>query len=119
MKNILALTSLFFLLFTLGSCYKKQDTIAVIQVLDASGQRVSGANVKLYASGSQGYGTVNFESTTNSEGEAKFNLNDIYQSGQAGVAVLDIEVTKGTDVAMGIIKVEQEETTKEVININI
>lgn len=107
------------LFFLLSSCYKKQDTIAVIQVRDASGQRVSGANVKLYATGSQGYGAVNFEATTNSEGEAKFNLNDIYQSGQAGVAVLDIEVTKGSDIAIGIIKVEQEETTMEIVNINI
>jgi hypothetical protein len=48
-------------------------------------------------------------------GEAIFNFNEVYQLGQAGVAVLDIEVEKGLLTGQGIIKIEAETTSEQII----
>jgi len=101
-------------------CRKKEDTIAKIYVRDADMLAVADARVILY-----GQSTTNQPSsvtlfdttTTNSAGEAIFNLNDVYQLGQAGVAVLNIDVDKGTKSGQGIIKVEQETTSEETVYI--
>ncbi|MEN9978118.1 MAG: hypothetical protein RLZZ569_743, partial [Bacteroidota bacterium] len=53
--------------------------------------------------------------STNMAGEAIFNFNDVYQLGQAGVAVLDIEVEKGLLTGQGIIKIEAETTSEQII----
>jgi len=103
------------------SCRKKEDTIAKIVVRDANNQPVYNARVIVY-----GQSTTNQASSvtlydtamTNSAGEAIFNFNEVYQLGQAGVAVLNIDAEKGGLVGQGIIKVEQETTTEEVVFIN-
>ncbi len=116
MKNTtLALFAILLIAGTFSSCYKKKDTVAVIHVADASGANVYNAQVILYGSGSQGEVVLRDTAFTNASGEAQFNFNDVYQAGQAGVAVLDIEVTKGSAFAKGIIKIEQEETTREKV----
>lgn|SRR3989338_4198172 len=112
----LALTSV----IAFEGCRKKEDTIAKIYVRDADMLVVSDARVILY-----GQSTTNQPSnvtlfdttTTNSAGEAIFNLNDVYQLGQAGVAVLNIDVDKGSKSGQGIIKVEQETTSEETVYI--
>lgn len=104
-----------------AGCRKKEDTIAKIYVRDADQLLVPGATVILY-----GQSTTNQPSsvtlfdttTTNSAGEALFNLNDVYQLGQAGVAVLNIDVTKDGKSGQGIIKVEQETTSEETVYIH-
>ncbi len=120
-KNILLLFGLFTLAgaFTIVSCRKKKDTIAIINVLDTSNQPVSGARVILYGQStlsSQQANVVLYDTVfTNSNGEAVFNFNDVYQLGQAGVAVLDIDVTKGNLTGKGIIKIEEETTSRETV----
>lgn len=112
----LALTSV----IAFEGCRKKEDTIAKIYVRDADMLAVADARVILY-----GQSTTNQPSsvtlfdttTTNSAGEAIFDLNDVYQLGQAGVAVLNIDVEKGTKTGQGIIKVEQETTSEETVYI--
>ena len=52
---------------------------------------------------------------TDASGKATFNFNDVYQLGQAGVAVLNIDATKDGKTGQGIIKVEQEETSEETV----
>ena len=52
---------------------------------------------------------------TNAAGIATFNYNEIYQLGQAGVAVLDIEAYKGNRQGQGIIKIEAEKTNEETV----
>lgn len=102
----------------IGSCRKKADTIAKIYVLDHNNSRVSGATVKLIGEETEpGHNAVREPkvATTNEQGEATFNYNDIYQLGQCGVAVFKIEASLGGAVGNGIIKVEQEETTKETV----
>lgn len=111
------------LLFSLGlitslSCNKKKDTIAKIYIKNSSNALVSGARVVLYgqsSEGQQGKVTVGDTTKSNSAGEAIFNLNDVYQKGQAGVAVLNISASLGTETGSGIIKVVEEVTSEETV----
>ncbi|TXI85321.1 MAG: hypothetical protein E6Q38_00640 [Crocinitomicaceae bacterium] len=105
--------------FSSTGCRKKKDTIAIIYVRDAANQLVSGAQVVLYGQSTQTNQAVNVTlydtTTTNTSGEAKFNFNDVYQLGQAGVAVLNIEASGNGLSGEGIIKIEQETTSEETV----
>ncbi|MCE2711100.1 MAG: hypothetical protein LW688_01005 [Cryomorphaceae bacterium] len=101
-----------------SGCRVKGDTIAIINVKDIASQPVSGAQVVLYGKSTinQPANVVLYDTTeTNSSGEAVFNFNDVYQLGQAGVAILNIKATYGTAVGEGIIKVEEEKTNEETV----
>lgn len=101
-----------------SGCRKKKDTIAIIYVRDVANQLVEGAQVVLYGESTtnQPANVTLYDTTeTNSAGEAKFNFNDVYQLGQAGVAVLNIEAYKNGAQGEGIIKVEQEVTSEETV----
>lgn len=104
-------------ILSIGSCRKKDDTIAKIYVLDQNNSRVAGATVELIGESSGGNGTLRDPkvATTNEQGEATFNYNDVYQLGQCGVAIFKIKASLGGAVGNGIIKVEQEETTEETV----
>ncbi|MDR0802619.1 hypothetical protein [Fluviicola sp.] len=103
----------------IGSCRKKADTIAKIYILDHNNSRVAGATVKLIGESTDSiqHGTIREPkvATTNEQGEAIFNYNDIYQLGQCGVAVFKIKANLGSAVGDGIIKVEQEKTTQKTV----
>ena len=125
MKNLkrilfLAIVGLF-MTAPLSSCRKKADTIARIIVRESSGGYVSGATVRLYAEPTDpnnpgiNENWDDFSTTTNSAGIAEFNFNEIYQLGQAGVAVANIEASKGGATGTGVIKVEQETTSEETV----
>ena len=105
--------------FSSTGCRKKKDTIAIIYVRDAANQLVSGAQVVLYgqsATQNQAASVTLYDTTTtNTSGEAKFNFNDVYQLGQAGVAVLNIEASGNGLSGEGIIKIEQETTSEETV----
>jgi hypothetical protein len=101
-----------------SGCRKKKDTIAIITVRDVANQLVPECQVVLYGQSTinQPANVVLYDTTmTNSSGEAKFNFNDVYQLGQAGVAVLNIEAYKDGAEGEGIIKVEQETTSEETV----
>ncbi len=102
-----------------SACRKKKDTIAKIHVRDANNALVAGAKVVLKGESTcdNCNGTVVLYDTTltNSSGEAIFNFNDTYQLGQAGVAVLNIEASKGGSTGEGIIKIEEETTSEETV----
>jgi hypothetical protein len=115
MKNYIIFTS--FLLLAggmslgLSSCNKKGDTIAKVTVRDTANALVSNARVILYGSST----TVPLKPVvrrdtayTNASGVAIFNFNEVYQTGQAGVAVLDIDASKDGLKGNGIIKIEEE-----------
>ena len=105
-------------LIVIGSCVKKEDTIAKIEVRDENGDVVEQAMVVLH-----GTSTCNCPSQvavwdtayTNAAGIATFNYNEIYQLGQAGVAVLDINAYKANRFGQGIIKIEAEMTNEETV----
>jgi hypothetical protein len=101
-----------------SGCRKKKDTIAIITVRDVANELVVGAEVVLYGQSTtnQPANVVLYDTTiTNTSGQAKFNFNDVYQLGQAGVAVLNIEAYKDAAQGQGIIKVEQEITSEETV----
>jgi hypothetical protein len=101
----------FAMTFSFGSCRKKADTIAKITVRDTANVLVPNARVILYGTSTtpEIQPVVRRDTTyTNSSGVAIFNYNEVYQLGQAGVAVLDISAQKGDLYGEGIIKVEEE-----------
>ena len=103
------------------SCRKKADTIANIYVRDETNAIVDEAMVVLYGTNTQGTPQVVavFDTAyTNTAGLASFNYNDIYQLGQAGVAVLDIKAQKLNKIGQGIIKIEPEQVNEETVFIN-
>ncbi|MCC6701714.1 MAG: hypothetical protein IT221_09320 [Fluviicola sp.] len=124
MKKLFSTTIIALSIFTVGvllsstGCRKKKDTIAKIYVYDASNVPVVGAQVVLFGEPSTPTSppVVLFDTTTtNGSGEAIFNFNDVYQLGQAGVAVLNIDARKDAMTGEGIIKVEQETTSEESV----
>ena len=118
MKKIVLLFSLLVCAFTFTSCRKKGDTIANIYVKDETNTNVSGAMVILYGTNTGGtpQQVAVFDTAyTNSTGLASFNYNDIYQLGQAGVAVLDIKAQKLNRIGQGIIKIEAETINEETV----
>ncbi|MEI8192504.1 MAG: hypothetical protein WCG64_01445 [Flavobacteriia bacterium] len=118
MKKIAYLLSFVVVAVVLNGCVKKEDTIAKIEVRDENNALVEQAMVVLH-----GTSTCNCPSQvvvydtafTNAAGIATFNYNEIYQLGQAGVAVLDIEAYKGNRQGQGIVKIEAEKTNEETV----
>ena len=107
-----------------SSCHEVEETIANITVvrIDEVGEEipVDEAEVRLYALGSidQDFvGEPRFDTTqvTSDEGFTSFNFSEYYVGGQAGFAVLDIEVTKGALTGSGLIKIEEMETNEEKV----
>ncbi len=128
MKKIALLSMLAFIAIattTLVGCNKKEDTFAKIYVRDANNSLVSGVKVILYGEasepGKQGKVNIADTATSNSAGEAIFNLNYMYQAGQAGVAVLNITASKPVGgggaplTGSGIIKIVEEENNEETV----
>lgn len=101
-------------------CRKKDDTIVEITIKNSANQSVGGASVKLFTQPpyeANSSPVLEMEGSTDINGVIRFNFNDVYQLGQAGVAVLNIEVKKNDLDGTGIIKVEQEEVSKKTIYI--
>tara|TARA_B100000683_G_scaffold153870_1_gene148738 strand:- start:892 stop:1272 length:381 start_codon:yes stop_codon:yes gene_type:complete len=101
--------------FISQSCYKPKSTIATITVLnDSNNSPVSGATVRLFYEDPTGVNTsiINEQNTTSDEGVVNFDFSEYYKDGQAGFAVLDIEVN---NVFVGVIQVEEKATTEKTI----
>jgi len=104
----------------ISGCKKDQQTIATITVVNADGEAVPGASVRLYAVSSETPPPpqdVRFDTTqvTNGTGKVSFDFTDYYQEGQAGFAVLDISAKKGSLEGEGIIKIEEMKTNEETV----
>jgi hypothetical protein len=110
------------LLSVFSGCEKPEDTIATITVLNADGEPVPGATVRIFSNPSPPPrpNEPRFDDTslTNGTGKVSFNFTDYYKQGQAGFAVLDLEAWKGSLYGTGIIKIEEETTTEETVEID-
>ena len=123
MKKVLFIIVAIVFAQTFTSCRKKKDTIAHIYVRDEADNPVNDATVILYGTstgnpiGGDGPGFGNFKDTvqTSSSGLAVFNLSDIYQSGQAGVAILDVKAYKLNRLGEGLIKIEPETISEQTV----
>jgi len=118
MKKITLIGTLFLFFVIISSCVKKEDTIAKIEIRDENNDVVEQAMVVLYGTSTcncPSQVAVSDTAYTNAAGIATFNYNEIYQLGQAGVAVLDINAYKANRFGQGIIKIEAEVTNEETI----
>lgn len=98
--------------FGLFGCYKKQDTLLQVYVLDNSGAAVKGANVKIYAEPADtaihNPVSINFSMLTNESGSALFNMNELYQAGQTGVAIVKVRASYFNKTEESIIQLMEE-----------
>lgn len=122
MNKLIAKIGILFLFvgfIAIVSCRKEGDTIARIRVVDTSGAPFPGAMVRLYPTPTVlEHGQVIIDDTlyTDVDGYCIFDYTDMYNLGQAGFAVLDIEVKSGdTLYGEGIIKIEDEVTSEETV----
>ncbi len=99
-----------------SSCHKTKDTTVKVTVHDASHKIVAGAWVRLFGnSTTTSTSVINDSLLTNDGGQAVFNYNKIYKSGQAGVAVLDIVARKSALYGKNVVKIEAEEQTEVTV----
>jgi len=123
MKKLSTITGILLLaaglIFVNAGCKKIQDTSAEIYVKNAEGNPISGASVRLFGEGSQQQtqtGEIRFDDTKYTDGAGKvfFDYTDYYKAGQAGFAVLNVEIVKDrpapqTDLFLeSIIKIEEQ-----------
>lgn len=117
--GIITMFAAFIALSSLSSCRKEADTVAKIKVVDTSGASFPGAMVRLYPTPSiADHGAIIIDDTmyTDADGYATFDYTDMFNLGQAGFTVLDIEIRSGDSLyGEGIIKIVEEETTEEVV----
>jgi hypothetical protein len=121
-RNNVIIAGIFAVSFlVIGSCKKKQDTIAKVFIVDSQNQGVGACTVILKAvptTNSTGKTVIAADtSITNVAGEAIFNFNDLYQLGQAGVAVLNIYASKDGVIGTGVIQLKEEETVETTVTI--
>lgn len=102
---------------SLHSCYKPDQTIAIIRVLDNNtNEPIENISVRLFFDNSNGANIPRYDvfKTTSSNGVASFDFSNEYKDGQGGFAVLDIEIDS---VFMGVINIVEMTTTEKVIYI--
>lgn len=111
----------------LSSCKKDTPTTVKITVRNASNQLVVGAEVILFIDETSGSITpcatcevdqsIKKAVSTDYKGEAFFDVSDLYKSGSAGVAILDLRVDYLNNSTTTVIKIEPEIENKQTIYI--
>ena len=102
-------------LSSLNSCYKSDQTIAIIRVLDNNtNDPIENISIRLFFDDSLRTTLYDVTKNTSANGTASFNFSEGYKDGQGGFAVLDIEVD---GVFMGVINIVEMSTTEKVIYI--
>lgn len=125
MKKFTALFSVFALVAVLAvSCRTEKATIAKITVLDqATLIPIGGATVRLYGEQSDTlpHPPIDIDRTADTDGSgiASFTFTEDYKLGQAGFAVLTVDVTRNgvTHTSIAVIKIEEEKTNELTVKI--
>jgi hypothetical protein len=115
--RIFIISSIIICFSSLNSCYKPDQTIAIIRVLDNNTNNpIENISVRLFFDDSNGGSIpeIDIVKNTLSNGTASFDFSDGYRDGQAGFAVLDIEVD---GLFVGVINIVEMTTTEKVIYI--
>ena len=75
-------------------CHKKQDTLLSVYVRDKSGSLVEGAKVNVFGEPTDTALnkkiSINLEKITDKNGTVIFKLNEFYNTGQTGLAIVKI-----------------------------
>ncbi len=110
------------LLVTTPSCEKEDDTIAEITVVTENGTPVAGAKVRIFGQGTidqeeVGDIAIDEEGITGANGLVEFDFTDLYEPGQSGFAILNIEISSArpdtTFGLEGIMKIVEETTNRK------
>lgn len=115
--RIFIISSIIICFSSLNSCYKPDQTIAIIRVLDNNTNNpIENISVRLFFDNSNGANVPLYDVVKNtlSNGTASFDFSDGYKDGQGGFAVLDIEVD---GAFVGVINIVEMTTTEKVIYI--
>jgi len=110
-KFSFALRCAILLLFVPFACKREKDTVAEIIVIDADGSKVADAMVRLYPDPDfPQLNPILLDDTlfTGPDGTVIFDYTEHYNLGQAGFAVLDIEVRKDSLYGEGTIRIQSE-----------
>jgi hypothetical protein len=100
---------------SLNSCYKSDETIAIVRVLDNNTNNpIENISIRLFFDDSLRTTLYDVTKNTTVNGTASFDFSDGYKDGQGGFAVLDVEVD---GVFMGVINIVEMTTTEKVIYI--
>ena len=114
-NKIFSIGVLCLVLLLTPSCYKKKNTIAIITVLDSSNESpVNGATVRLFYEDPTGANAteLDVQDQTGNDGTVAFDFSDNYKDGQAGFAVLDIEVNGAFE---GVVQIKEMEKTEKTV----
>ena len=113
--RIFIISSLIIFFSSLNSCYKPDQTIAIIRVLDNNtNDPIENISIRLFFDDSLRNTLYDVAKNTSNNGTASFDFSVGYKNGQGGFAVLDIEVD---GVFMGVINIVEMSTTEKVIYI--
>jgi len=115
--RIFIISSIIICFSSLNSCYKPNQTIAIIRVLDNNtNDPIENISVRLFFDNSNGATIPLYDVVKNTlnDGTASFDFSDGYKDGQGGFAVLDVEID---GVFMGVINIVEMTTTEKVIYI--
>ena len=100
---------------SINSCYKSDETIAIVRVLDNNtNDPIENISIRLFFDDSLRTTLYDVTKNTTVNGTASFDFSDGYKDGQGGFAVLDVEVD---GVFMGVINILEMTTTEKVIYI--
>ena len=100
---------------SINSCYKSDETIAIVRVLDNNTNNpIENISIRLFFDDSLRTTLYDVTKNTSVNGTASFDFSDGYKDGQGGFAVLDVEVD---GVFMGVINIVEMTTTEKVIYI--
>lgn len=125
-RRLLALFTVALTAIALNSCNPTEDTMAEVRVITANGTAVPGAEVRLFGQGTidqTQVGNIRIDEIefTDANGLAVFDFSDLYQPGQSGFAILNVEITKdfpdSTAFLEGIMRVVEEETNKKTFTL--
>jgi hypothetical protein len=125
-RRLLALFTVALTAIALNSCNPTEDTMAEVRVITANGTAVPGAEVRLFGQGTidqTHVGNIRIDEIqfTNANGLAVFDFTDLYQPGQSGFAILNVEITKdfpdSTAFLEGIMRIVEEETNKKTFTL--
>ncbi|MBK8927596.1 MAG: hypothetical protein IPM74_17260 [Crocinitomicaceae bacterium] len=94
--------------------------MAKITVLDTDGNRLENAEVRIYGESTttDPHGAMIIDKTliTNNKGEVIFDFTPDFNVGQAGFAVLTLEVTASDELeGEGLIKIEEEKLNEHTV----
>jgi hypothetical protein len=100
---------------SINSCYKSDETIAIVRVLDNNtNDPIENISIRLFFDDSLRTTLYDVTKNTSVNGTASFDFSDGYKDGQGGFAVLDVEAD---GVFMGVINIVEMTTTEKVIYI--